>query len=82
MKVPAMDANEDYAAAEDAGNATTDSEQCHSTPEYVPFLVTAQLIIAAMAIVGNGITLAMISKHPTLRQAKGIFASWLGIGPS
>ena len=59
-----MDAIEVYAA-----NAS-DSEQCHSTPEYVPFLVTAQLIIAAMAIVGNGITLAMISKHPTLRQAK------------
>ena len=68
MKVHTMDAIGVY-AAEEAADAS-DSEQCHSTPEYVPFLVTAQLIIATMAIVGNGITLAIISRHPTLRQAK------------
>ena len=51
-------------------NNMTDSEQCHFTPDYVPFLVTAQLVIAAMAIVGNGITLAMITSHPSLRQVQ------------
>ena len=48
----------------------TFSEQCHFTPDYVPFLATAQLVIAAMAVVGNGVTLAMIASHPTLRQVR------------
>ena len=54
----------------DVGNNSTDPEQCHFTPDYVPFLVTAQLVIAAMAIIGNGITLAMITSHPSLRQVQ------------
>ena len=55
----------------------TDSEQCHFTPDYVPFLATAQLVIAAMAVVGNGVTLAMIASHPTLRQVKCSHIWWV-----